>query len=101
MCSPRSGARKFIPEQSENLHLSRSAANLNIPIKQLSPNTVGQIDGRLRPYLHAFAHAFAHGLAGYTPGVTSMDKTTRTDQRAASARLAMLCQRIRVRHTKA
>ena len=40
-----SGARKFIPEQSENLHLSRSAANEDIPIKQLSPNTLGQIDG--------------------------------------------------------
>jgi hypothetical protein len=41
-------ARKFIPEQSENLHLSRSAANSDIPIKQLSPNTLGQIDSLLR-----------------------------------------------------
>ena len=31
-------------EQSENLHLSRSPANQNIPIKQLSPNTLGQIN---------------------------------------------------------
>ena len=30
---------------SPSSHLSRSAANSDIPIKQLSPNTVGQIDG--------------------------------------------------------
>ena len=39
-------ARNFIPEQLEVYTVSRSAANKDIPIKQISPNTVGQIDGR-------------------------------------------------------
>ena len=59
-----SGARKSIPEQSENLHLSRSAANSDIPIKQLSPNTLGQIDGGKTDY---FLFAFISHHQGHPP----------------------------------
>ena len=41
---------QLIPEQSESYTVPPSAANSDIPIKQLSPNTLGQIDGGKTDY---------------------------------------------------
>ena len=82
-----SGARKSIPEQSENLHLSRSAANSDIPIKQLSPNTLGQIDGGKTDYfLFAFiatTRATPHCPTWGWGRIGPMLKSTRTDLSAS------------------
>jgi len=58
------GARKFIPEQVGNLHLSRSAANSDVPIKQLSPNTLGQIDGECGRHVSHIHRVLLYGKAG-------------------------------------